>query len=121
MLSPTRYEEEKLHKRNSVSSLAPSCKDLPSIAEHDSEFTETTINDMSMLSGVQQSEVGGYHKSLGFSSGLIREKSINLTPISVNSRQNMRLQPPRQSGDPLMDYANEFAFSLGLDPKIFTA
>lgn len=97
----------------------PSQKDLHSIAEMDSEFTETTYNDISVVSGVM-SDAGvnfAAHKSSMFSSGMLRTKSINLAPNPIHNRNN--LKKPRRSNDKLTNFVNEFAFSLGLDPKLF--
>ena len=112
-------EEEKMHRRKiSQSSVEKSQKDLHSIAEIESEFTETTNNDMSVISGVI-SDMGANQalKSSVFSSNMLRTKSINLAPNPIANKSN--IQKPRRSNDRLTNFVNEFAYSLGLDPKMF--
>ena len=58
--------------------------------------------------------------------GLIRDKTLRIklikkaptTEIMID-RKNTKL--PEKTGDGLTDYVQEFAFSLGIDPNIFTS
>ena len=84
----------------------------------ESEFTETTNNDISVISGViSDMGMNQAHKSSVFSSNMLRAKSINLAPNPIANKSH--LQKPRRSNDRLTNFVNEFAYSLGLDPKMF--
>ena len=83
----------------------------------DSDASEDDKNSVSSKETSKHSFKGG---------GLIRDKTLRIklikkaptTEIMID-RKNTKL--PEKTGDGLTDYVQEFAFSLGIDPNIFTS
>ena len=96
---------------------------ISSPSESDSEVTNEFRSQATIRSGTSiTSGVSGVGQT--FKAGLVREKTLRLNYVNKKKKSVIvnpkKLRQPMKSGDDHRDFVNEYAYSLGIDPTIFT-